>query len=88
MDPTTDAPVVVLEHADRPSFKIELAAAYTDTMGNRSHGADGPECYLVAGSGDRWLSADSDYDAAIISGTNQQPFIRENLSAAEGLLSS
>jgi hypothetical protein len=46
MEPTTDAPVVVLEYADRTPFKIELAAGYVDKMGQHSHGQNAPECYL------------------------------------------
>lgn len=77
MEPTTDAPVVVLEYRDK--FKIELAAAYVDKMGGRSHGQNGPYCYLVAGEGDTWLHADYDYDSEVITGLNQASFVQKSL---------
>jgi len=77
MEPTTDAPVVVLQYKDK--FKIELAAAYIDKMGQRFHGPGGPDCYIVAGSDGSWLPADYDYDSVIISGLNQAPFIQNSL---------
>jgi hypothetical protein len=79
MEPTNDAPVVILEYADKQLFKIEIATAYLDKMGQRSHGPSGPDAYLVGGSDGAWHPADYDFDAAAITGLNQHPFVRERL---------
>jgi hypothetical protein len=69
MEPETDAPTVVLEYADR--FRMELAVGYIDSTGDHPR-ALGPPCYVVAGH-DRWVPADYDYDAEIVSTLNKEP---------------
>lgn len=71
MKPQNDSPVVVLQYAD--DFKIELVPAYIDMTGQHDHGTLGIDCYIVPEPGGRhWQVADYDYDAAVISATNQR----------------
>ena len=74
MEPTADAPVVVLEYAD--AFKMEVAVGFVDLTGTYPR-PNGPPCYLVAAK-TGWIPADYDYDANYISAVNRE-FTNETL---------
>lgn len=77
MEPENDAPVVVLEYADKSIFKIELAPAYIDKTGAHNHLDAEIDCYIVpARTGNYWQVSDCDYDAAIISAVNQRADVK------------
>jgi len=79
MAPTSDAPTVVLEYAD--GFRIELAPCFRDLTGTRPR-PNGPACYIVGTSSGSWAPADYDYDAAYISGANQDQAVAGSLVPA------
>ncbi|CEP66428.1 Uncharacterized [Moorella glycerini] len=68
MEPTTDAPTVILEYAD--GFTMELVPAFIDKTGHHNHGPGEPDCYLVGTAQGTWVPADYDYDASVISRLN------------------
>lgn len=76
MEPESDAPTVVLEYFD--GFKIEVIPCYRDLTGAYSR-QPGPACYVVGSAAGNWVPADYDYDAACISGANQNPAVLQAL---------
>jgi len=79
MKPESDAPTVVLEYAD--GFKIELIPCYEDLTGTHPR-VFGPPCYLIGDSCGRWVAADYDYDAQVITGLNQSEALVQALVPA------
>lgn len=78
MRPVKDAPTVVLEYEDRDGFTIELVPAFVELTG-RYPRPGGPPCYIIAGPNGRWVPADYDYDASIITGLNQSQAVQGSL---------
>ncbi len=70
MDPMHDAPIVVLEYADR--FKIELVPCYRERTGKYARAGE-PPAYIVPTPHGAWAPADYDFDAQLISSLNQGP---------------
>jgi SMODS domain-containing protein len=63
-----DHPIVRVECPDQ--IAIELVPGFEDLRTQHHHGPNGPNCFLVAASQYRWIAADYDYDAQIISRLN------------------
>lgn len=78
MEPTQDAPVIVLRYRD--NFTIEIVAAYADESGQRWR-PGGPPCYYAARR-DGWQPADYEYDAKVVSDLNQGPQTNQKLVPA------
>jgi hypothetical protein len=77
MEPVSDAPVVVLEYADKFTFKIELVPALIDKTGAHDHLDVAIDCYIVPSSSSNvWQIADYDFDAATISAVNQRADVK------------
>lgn len=72
MKPASDAPTVVLEYAD--GFKMELIPSFRELTG-RYPRQNAPACHIVGDAKGNWVPADYEYDAELISGTNQAPAI-------------
>ena len=61
-------PTIRIEYPDQ--IAIELVPGFEDLRTQHHHGPNGPNCFFVAGSLYRWIAADYDYDAQIISRLN------------------
>jgi len=69
MEPSLDAPAVILEYAD--GFSMEIVPGFSELTGKYPR-AGGPPCYIVPGSGAReWVPADYDFDASRLTIRNQ-----------------
>jgi Second Messenger Oligonucleotide or Dinucleotide Synthetase domain len=66
--PQQDHPIVRVEYPDQ--MAVELVPGFEDLRTQHHHGPNGPNCFFAAGSLYRWIAADYDYDAQMISQLN------------------